>query len=74
MNSVTHLSPIFDWYREDFGKTDQAILGFVAPHFDGGAEPPAFNLVGAEDPFHPVRGVPQHPETAADTVTFAASE
>ena len=35
---VLHLSPIFDWYRADFGKTDAAILKFVAPFFEGAAE------------------------------------
>ena len=42
-NSVIHLSPIFDWYREDFGKTDAAILRFVAPYFDGTGEKSAFS-------------------------------
>jgi len=42
-NSVIHLSPIFDWYREDFGKTDAAILRFVAPYFDGTGEKNAFS-------------------------------
>jgi hypothetical protein len=32
---ILYLSPIFDWYRADFGKTDAAILKFVAPYFDG---------------------------------------
>lgn len=41
-NSVIHLSPIFDWYRDDFGKTDAAILRFVAPYFDGAGERNAF--------------------------------
>jgi len=41
-NSVIHLSAIFDWYREDFGKTDAAILRFVAPYFDGEGERSAF--------------------------------
>lgn len=41
-NSVIHLSPIFDWFREDFGKTDAAILRFVAPYFDGAGERNAF--------------------------------
>jgi hypothetical protein len=41
-NSVIHLSPIFDWFREDFGKTDAAILKFVAPYFDGASERNAF--------------------------------
>ena len=42
-NSVIHLSPIFDWYREDFGKTDAAILRFVARYFDGAGEKSAFS-------------------------------
>jgi Protein of unknown function, DUF547 len=42
-NSVIHLSPIFDWFREDFGKTDAAILRFVAPYFDGAGERNAFS-------------------------------
>lgn len=41
-NSVIHLSPIFDWYRDDFGTTDAAILKFVAQYFDGAAERNAF--------------------------------
>ena len=41
-NSIIHLSPIFDWYREDFGKTNAAILPFVAPYFDGAGERNAF--------------------------------
>src|SRR6187431_1518597 len=28
-NSILHLSPIFDWNRVDFGKSDEAILKFV---------------------------------------------
>ena len=39
---VVHLSPIFDWYRDDFGKTDAAILKFVAQYFDGAEERSAF--------------------------------
>ena len=31
---VIYLSPIFDWYREDFGETDAGILAFVARYFD----------------------------------------
>ncbi len=42
-NSILHLSPIFDWYREDFGKTDAAIRRFVAPYFDGAGEKNAFS-------------------------------
>ena len=42
-NNVIHLSPIFDWYREDFGKTDAAILRFVAPYFDGAGAKNAFS-------------------------------
>lgn len=41
-NSIIHLSPIFDWYREDFGKTDANILRFVAAYFDGAGERSAF--------------------------------
>ena len=41
-NSAIHLSPIFDWNRVDFGKTDEAILRFVAPYFDGRGEKAAF--------------------------------
>ncbi len=41
-NSVIYLSPIFDWFREDFGKTDANILKFVAPYFDGAGEKNAF--------------------------------
>jgi hypothetical protein len=41
-NSVIHLSPIFDWFREDFGKTDANILKFVAAYFDGEGERNAF--------------------------------
>ena len=37
-----HLSPIFDWYREDFGKSDAAILKFVAPYFEGAGARAAF--------------------------------
>lgn len=42
-NNIIHLSPIFDWYREDFGKTDAAILRFVAPYFDGTGAKNAFS-------------------------------
>ncbi len=45
-NAVLHLSPIFDWYREDFGKTDGAILKFVARYFEGEAERPVFEGSG----------------------------
>ncbi len=41
-NSLIHLSPIFDWNRADFGKTDESILRFVAPYFDGRGEKAAF--------------------------------
>jgi hypothetical protein len=41
-NRTIHLSPVFDWYRDDFGKSDAAILKFVAPYFDGVAERSAF--------------------------------
>lgn len=41
-NSIIHLSPIFDWNRADFGKTDEAIIRFVAPYFEGRAEKAAF--------------------------------
>ena len=41
-NSIVHLSPIFDWNRADFGKTDEAIIRFVAPYFDGRGERAAF--------------------------------
>ena len=41
-NNIVHLSPIFDWYREDFGKTDAAILKFLAPYFEGAGERAAF--------------------------------
>ncbi len=39
---MIHLSPIFDWYREDFGNSDAAILKFVAPYFEGVGERSAF--------------------------------
>ncbi|MSR42942.1 MAG: DUF547 domain-containing protein [Pedosphaera sp.] len=29
---VVHLSPLFKWYREDFGKSDAQLLEFVARH------------------------------------------
>ena len=41
-NSIIHLSPIFDWNRADFGKSDAAILKFVAPYFEGRGERAAF--------------------------------
>ena len=41
-NQEIHLSPIFDWYRVDFGKTDAAILKFIAPYFEGAGEKAAF--------------------------------
>jgi hypothetical protein len=41
-NQIIHLSPIFDWYRKDFGKSDAAILKFVAPYFEGVGERSAF--------------------------------
>ena len=41
-NQEIHLSPIFDWYRDDFGKTDAAILKFIAPYFEGAGERSAF--------------------------------
>jgi hypothetical protein len=41
-NSIIHLSPIFDWNRADFGKTDAALLRFVAPYFEGKGEKAAF--------------------------------
>jgi len=41
-NQTVHLSPIFDWYREDFGKSDEEILKFVAPYFEGVSEREAF--------------------------------
>ena len=41
-NSIIHLSPIFDWNRVDFGKTDEAIIRFVAPYFQGKGEKAAF--------------------------------
>jgi Protein of unknown function, DUF547 len=41
-NSIINLSPIFDWNRADFGKTDEAIIRFVAPYFDGRGEKAAF--------------------------------
>jgi len=41
-NSILHLSPIFDWNRVDFGKSDEAILKFVSPYFDGTGERAAF--------------------------------
>lgn len=41
-NSIIYLSPIFDLNRADFGKTDEAILRFVAPYFDGRGEKAAF--------------------------------
>jgi hypothetical protein len=41
-NSIIHLSPIFDWFRADFGKTDAALLKFVAPYFEGQGERSAF--------------------------------
>lgn len=41
-NSIIHLSPVFDWNRADFGKTDAGILKFVAPYFEGTGEKAAF--------------------------------
>ncbi len=41
-NSILYLSPIFDWNRADFGKTDEAIIRFVAPYFEGKGEKAAF--------------------------------
>jgi len=41
-NSVIHLSAIFDWNRADFGKSNEAILKFVAPYFTGRGEQAAF--------------------------------
>ncbi len=34
---VVHLSPIFKWFSEDFGKSDREIIEFVAPHFSAEA-------------------------------------
>ena len=33
---IVHLSPLFKWYAEDFGQTEEDLLRFVAPHL--GAE------------------------------------
>ena len=41
-NSILNLSPIFDWNRADFGKTNEAIIRFVAPYFNGRGEKAAF--------------------------------
>jgi hypothetical protein len=41
-NSIIYLSPIFDLNRADFGKTNEAILRFVAPYFEGKGEKAAF--------------------------------
>jgi Protein of unknown function, DUF547 len=41
-NQIIHLSPIFDWNRADFGKTDAAILKFVGQYFEGKGERAAF--------------------------------
>lgn len=41
-NLIIHLSPIFDWYRSDFGKSDAAILKFVGRYFEGVGERNAF--------------------------------
>ena len=41
-NSIIHLSPIFDWNRADFGKTDAGILRFVSSYFEGTGEKAAF--------------------------------
>jgi len=41
-NSIIHLSPIFDWNRADFGKTDAGILKFVSSYFEGTGEKSAF--------------------------------
>jgi hypothetical protein len=41
-NSIIYLSPIFDTNRADFGKTNEAILRFVAPYFEGKGERAAF--------------------------------
>ena len=50
-NQIIHLSPIFDWYREDFGKSDAAILKFVAPYFEGVGERFAFTKGNLEIEF-----------------------
>ena len=31
---IVYLSPIFQWYKEDFGESDAGILDFVATHFN----------------------------------------
>jgi hypothetical protein len=41
-NSILYLSPIFDWNRVDFGKSDEALIRFAAPYFDGKGEKAAF--------------------------------
>jgi hypothetical protein len=41
-NQIIYLSPIFDWNRVDFGKSDANILRFVAPYFEGKGERSAF--------------------------------
>jgi len=41
-NSILYLSPIFDWNRADFGKSNEALIRFVAPYFDGRGEKAAF--------------------------------
>ena len=32
------LSPVFGWYRDDFGGTDEALGRFLAPYFPPGLE------------------------------------
>ena len=41
-NSILYLSPIFDWNRADFGKSNENLVRFVAPYFDGKGEKAAF--------------------------------
>jgi hypothetical protein len=41
-NSILQLSQIFDWNRVDFGKSDESIIRFVAPYFEGTGERAAF--------------------------------
>jgi hypothetical protein len=41
-NSIIYLSPIFDWNRADFGRTDAGILKFVSSYFEGAGERAAF--------------------------------
>jgi hypothetical protein len=35
---VAYLSPIFEWYREDFGSNDRELLAYLADFFPAGTE------------------------------------